>query len=96
MSSQADRIGEARERVGPEAAAVASAAGLNENWYFDVESYDKEVARNISLDQLLIITHAVGLTPLAALSGRAIFGSSLRSRLFCPPRTLAGASGLRN
>jgi transcriptional regulator with XRE-family HTH domain len=71
MSSSAERIREARERAGIDADAVASAAGLNPNWYFDVESYDAEVTSNISLDQLIIITHVVGLTPLGALEGPA-------------------------
>ncbi|MEO8621271.1 MAG: hypothetical protein ABI625_09420 [bacterium] len=69
MSSSAERIREARERAGIEPDAVAAAAGLNSDWYFDVESYDAEVTSNISLDQLIIITQAVGLTPLGALEG---------------------------
>jgi len=69
MSSPAHRIREARERLGLWPGVVADAAGLNHNWYFDVEHFDHEVTGNITLDQLIIIARTLGLTPLAVLEG---------------------------
>ena len=69
MSSPSERIRETRERLGLAPSAVADAAGLNDNWYFDVEHFDHEVTGNISLDQLISIANTLGLTPLGVLEG---------------------------
>lgn len=69
MTSPSLRIREARERLGLWPGHVADQAGLNDNWYFDVEHFDDEVTSNISLNQLVIIARALNLTPLEILEG---------------------------
>jgi len=54
VSSPSERIREARERLSLDPSDVAAAAGLNDDWYVDVEQSDNEVRGNISLDQLAI------------------------------------------
>ncbi len=63
--SPAATIREARERLGLDPHSVAVAAGLNDHWYFDVESYDSDVTSNISLSQLGLIARRLSLDPLA-------------------------------
>lgn len=50
-------------------AEVAAAAGLNDDWYYDVEWDATEAADNLSLRQLGIVTLKVGLEPLFVLEG---------------------------
>jgi len=69
MSSPSERIREARERLGLSPHAVAQGAGLNYDWYFDVEHDDGEVTSNLSLDSLIAIAAALWLTPLGILEG---------------------------
>ena len=60
-------IRDAREREGIDEHSVAEAAGLNDNWYLDVESYGEEVTSNISLAQLGIIARMLRLSPFEIL-----------------------------
>ena len=69
MTSASTRIREARERAGLAASYVAECAGLNDNWYSDVEADDFEVINNISLHALAMIGRTVGLTPLQIVNG---------------------------
>jgi hypothetical protein len=69
MSSPSTRIREARERLGLGASEVSDPAGLNDDWYFDVEHFDHEVTGNVTLDQLIVVARRLRLTPLGILEG---------------------------
>lgn len=71
MTTPADRIRAAREHSGLTMAEVAAAAGLNDDWYHDVEWDATEAADNLSLRQLGVIARRMGLEPLFVLEGEA-------------------------
>jgi transcriptional regulator with XRE-family HTH domain len=48
---------------------LAAAAGLNLEWYYDLETYDDELTSNVSLGSIARVAKALGVRPSALYGG---------------------------
>jgi transcriptional regulator with XRE-family HTH domain len=68
----ADRIRFSRVRAGKSAQQVASALGLNEAWYGDLESHDDELESTLSLFQATQLASLLGVRLQDLVAGDAL------------------------
>ena len=63
------RLKRAREAVGLDEHAVAELIGITSPWYYDLESYEDELATTLSIETLCRLAEVVKVDPLALLIG---------------------------
>jgi hypothetical protein len=71
-------ISEAREKLGLQPEAVASAVQITTPHYYDVENHQSELFHGLSLKQVILLSHLLHVPLQSMFSGERSFGSSGR------------------